>query len=157
MSRTRRRRSRQERLPTKTDTTRLDQAQDTASEGPVVATVSDRWEHGRRTIPPAVGFAGPSARASDPDTSVLAADADEPTRRFRTGMAVEVLHDIGAAGERGCTVDEVCELHPTWDRGVLARRVTDLRQAGLVVDSGRRRPTRRQCPAIVWRATGVER
>lgn len=98
-------------------------------------------------------WSAPAARATDPETSHQAAEGDETVRRFRRGVAVSALAEIRAAGIAGLTVDELHGRHLEADRGTLARRVTDLRQAGLVVDSGRRRLTRRGLPAIVWTAT----
>jgi hypothetical protein len=81
---------------------------------------------------------------------MAAAVADAGTRRFRRGLAQLVVGEVYTAGPSGLTVDELHRRMPGTDRGTLARRFTDARQAGLIEDSGRRRHTRRGCAAIVW-------
>ena len=83
-----------------------------------------------------------------PDTSVSAAASlqpDAPTIRL------EVLRAIRAAGDQGLTADEVAlrlRLTPFTTRP----RCTELRAAGLIEDSGRRRANASGRQAIVWLA-----
>jgi hypothetical protein len=55
-----------------------------------------------------------------------------------------------AAGPDGRTDDELVVLLPDDHPGSVAKRRCDLVRDGEVVDSGRRRPTRRGIDAIVW-------
>lgn len=97
-------------------------------------------------------FLDPSAHhhRSDPDTSVqVAHEACEPERvtaRLRTVMACHSAH------VDGLTDDELQRLLPELGHTAKARRV-DLRDAGLVEDSGVRRATVKGRPAVVWTIT----
>lgn len=81
-----------------------------------------------------------------PDTSRAAAEALQPdAARLRT----EVLLAIRRAGADGLTADEAAArlgLSPLSTRP----RCTELRQAGLIADSGRRWPNASGRQAIVW-------
>lgn len=92
---------------------------------------------------------GPTARPSDPDT------ATDAGRRPWTDSALHLeildLHrGIGATAPGGLTDDELCQLI-TRCEGTTKKRRTELTKAGLLVDSGERRPTRTGTLAIVWR------
>lgn len=93
------------------------------------------------------------SRFGDPATSRAAAESLDPE-----AMHVE-LRRVYAVIERrgdGATAGEVQDalavdgIHR--ERGSVARRITDLRQGGLVVDSGqvRRRPRKGARDEIVW-------
>ncbi|MFZ2492119.1 MAG: hypothetical protein WA208_11590 [Thermoanaerobaculia bacterium] len=85
----------------------------------------------------------PYAKGSD--TSRDAATAVQ--KRVRLQRA-EVLDCIRGAREYGRTWDEivgVLDCSPTANG-----RITELRDGGDIVDSGRRRLTRRGSPAVVW-------
>lgn len=93
--------------------------------------------------------AGPVARRSDPTTS-RAAGARQPISSL-------LHHDILSVFERtfaadGLTDDELCSWYFK-DRceGTVKKRRTELAKAGLLVDSGRTRPTRTGTQAIVWK------
>lgn len=96
-------------------------------------------------------------RQRDPHTSVAAAHSLDPATmhvELRRVMAV-----IEVAGEHGATAGEVTAALQAQgvdrQRGCVARRVTDLRQGGLVRDSGRvrRLPRRGARDEIVWVAS----
>jgi hypothetical protein len=91
-------------------------------------------------------FAHPArVRSSDPDTSQEAADSLDP--RALGARCQELFHLIDHYG--GLTTHQLVAI-TGYDRGNTARRITDLRQAGWIVDSGRRAlgPTGRR--SIVW-------
>lgn len=82
-----------------------------------------------------------AARTSDPATSHAAASLDH------TSMRLQVLEQLRLLVDAGCDGATTYELQRGLrDRGIdkeqgsIARRVTDLRDAGLVVDTGRTRP-----------------
>lgn len=85
-------------------------------------------------------------RNDAPETSRLAAEAAAPTaRRVRSN----VLAAIRAAGELGATNDDVHRATGYPPQSVTPR-CKELRKAGLVIDSGRKRHTQWGKPAIVW-------
>jgi hypothetical protein len=96
-------------------------------------------------------FAHPArARTSDPDTSQEAADSLTPQT---VGARCQELYNLIAAHPRaGLTVHDLVAI-TGYDRGNTARRITDLRQAGWIRDTGVRRlgPSGRR--SIVWAAT----
>jgi MarR family len=98
-------------------------------------------------------FAHPArARTSDPDTSQEAADS---LTAQTVGARCQELYNLIVAHPRaGLTVHDLVAI-TGYDRGNTARRITDLRQAGLIVDSGRRRRHANGRKSIVW--TAVER
>lgn len=67
----------------------------------------------------------------------------------RSLLAQEIRRLFSVHG--AMTDDELCRLLPEAHPGTLAKRRHSLMKAGLVVDSGDRRPTRRGVMAIVWR------
>lgn len=77
-------------------------------------------------------------RVAGSDTSAAAADSIEPN--LRTKQAI-VLGLIRAAGAGGMTNDEV-QIATGWLHQTVTARRCELEHAGLVADSGRRRPTR---------------
>src|SRR5690606_23375079 len=78
----------------------------------------------------------PVARRTDPETSRPGSTASSRARHRQ--MVLEALR----RHRGGLTDDELAELHPGERASSLGRRRTDLRDEGMVVDSGRRRPTR---------------
>ena len=84
----------------------------------------------------------------DPATSVEAAHqaCATATGRLRAVMAAHRHHPAGL------TDDELQRLLPELGHTAKARRV-DLRDAGLLENSGARRPTVKGSPATVWRVT----
>ena len=80
----------------------------------------------------------PTARTTDPTTAAPGLDV-----LGRNRHCAEVLVIIAAAGERGATcADILAHLPATADRGNVARRVTDLRQRGLITRDGTTRIAR---------------
>jgi hypothetical protein len=129
---------------------------------------TDRGEGRLRWEP----LAGPgTARRADPETAKAAARQDPGRKGSQRRRALEAFE---AAGAKGLTTDQVVvELTPAPHNGV-ARRVTDLLQAGLIEPIPREpamygddtrppdviespwvtRETRTGTPAMVWRITG---
>ena len=103
-------------------------------------------------------------RTTDPDTSQDAA-AIAALSPSSTAIKSAILTPCGSTDPR--TAFELREFYfrDRWKRGwpecqpnTINRRVSDLKNAGLLVDSGRRRTTTDGHPAIVWRAvTATER
>lgn len=104
----------------------------------------------------ALDFTGPRVRDTDPDTSQAAADS--MTGAALTAQASTVLATLADLDRRrgvGATAYELhVELDGRYQQSVIARRLTDLRDAGLVVDTGRRRPGSSNRQLIVWTSTG---
>lgn len=100
-----------------------------------------------------VGHAGPNPprhRTQGRQTSATAAASLDPGRVAT--RCERYLSVIVAAGSGGATRDDVAaavDARGAEDRA-LARRITDLCQAGLVVDSGRTRPGESGRPQTVW-------
>ena len=86
----------------------------------------------------------PAARRTDPDTSHAAAASITPGRTER--MILSLLYPALIL-----TDDEICELlgslHPPTVKSARSR----LTKAGLLVDTGERRPSNRGRDQIVWR------
>ncbi len=84
---------------------------------------------------------GPLARATDPDTSRTAVVRDLSTLQASVLACLVV---------KALTDDELVQRFPDEDPGTVKKRRTELAKAGLVHDTGERRPTRRGRPAAVW-------
>lgn len=101
-------------------------------------------------FPPAITDLGPTnpdrlVRRTDPDTSRLAANAASsrsPTQRTQVWQA---LLELGNA------TDYELSRHLSILRSSAAKRRQELTDVGLVEDTGLRRPTDTDSPAIVWR------
>lgn len=98
------------------------------------------------------------ARVTDPDTSQEAASASsehlakENARVLRSiAMHQGVSVEAATATRSTIATDLACE------GGEVSRRITDLVEMGLVVDSGRRLPGRRNRPCTVWILTDAGR
>lgn len=61
----------------------------------------------------------------------------------------EVFKHIKLAGKAGMTCDEV-EVESNMLHQTVGPRIKELRDRGLIEDSGKKRPTRSERPAIVW-------
>lgn len=85
-------------------------------------------------------------RKADPPTSIAAA------RKDRTGLQAEVLDALVAAGGRG-TLDTVCDALPTRLRSSLSRRLTDLRDSGVIRMTDDAMPGHYGQPVAVWEVT----
>jgi MarR family len=101
---------------------------------------------------PRTGRAGldpPRVRNTDPDTS---SEAAESLGERALGARCQELYELIANFQAGLTVHDLVAI-TGYDRGNTARRITDLKQAGWIHDSGirRRGPTGRR--SIVWIAT----
>jgi hypothetical protein len=91
-----------------------------------------------------------SVRERQGDTSIEAAWQARGSRTAaQRNEALEALR----RHPTGRTVDELCDELPHIGRDSISKRIGESRDAGLVVDTGARRLTRRNRPAIVWRCT----
>lgn len=86
---------------------------------------------------------GPGARRSDPDTSQLAA-AKLRSRKVYEDV-LRILRDHGAA------TDFEIAARLGGQQTSIGKRRGELRDAGLVEDSGQRRPSPSGSPAICWK------
>lgn len=91
-------------------------------------------------------FDPPDVRSDDPETSAAAAAMSTSHRLWLKDRVLELLHQGDA------TDDELAQLLPAEHTGSVSKRRCDLVRAGLVVDTGKRRPTRRGAQAVVWDA-----
>lgn len=96
-------------------------------------------------------FTSRAARATDPVTSHLAAHDAARTAATMRILALEALRE---AGERGLTDFELAEILGRQQTSAGKRR-GELRDVGLVRDSGMKRPAPSGSAAIVWVATDV--
>jgi hypothetical protein len=80
------------------------------------------------------------------DTSIVAADS---ISHALPRLQSSVLGVILGAGERGSTADEVSAALG-WERWRVRPRTSELRKAGRIVDSGRRRDSLSGIASIVW-------
>lgn len=88
------------------------------------------------------------ARATDPATSQVA----RPSASRRAQLRDEIMVQHRYHPHRGMTDDELCALLPEITPGSVIKRRGELVTAGLLEDSGERRPVRRTGrAAIVWR------
>lgn len=92
-------------------------------------------------------YSRPVARRTDPETSHQAAAIAELKAVGNRALALSTLR----AHPAGLTDFELAELTGLQQNSVGKRR-GELRDAGLVEDSGERRPSTTGSPAIVWRA-----
>lgn len=90
-------------------------------------------------------------RHADAVTSAAAAESIRPVLGTECHRVLEVIR---RAGWVGATAHEIrCVLRADGvdrDQNVVARRCSDLRDAGLIVDSGRTRSGRSNRQLIVW-------
>jgi hypothetical protein len=98
-------------------------------------------------------FAPPVARATDPDTSHAAARDATPTADTNRALALKTLQRYPYWG---LTDFELADLTGVAQTSIGKRR-GELRDAGLVEDSGLRRPAPSGSKAIVWRVTATGR
>jgi hypothetical protein len=89
-------------------------------------------------------FDPPDVRSDDPETSAAAAVMSTSHRLWLKDRVLELLQQGDA------TDDELAQLLPAEHTGSVSKRRCDLVRAGLVVDTGKRRPTRRGAQAAVW-------
>ena len=80
------------------------------------------------------------------DTSRMAAEA---VRSSAESMRVQVLRLVSDAGDYGLTCDEI-QVATKMLPQTASARCNDLKQLRIIVDSGRRRPTRTGCKARVY-------
>ena len=86
-------------------------------------------------------------RRTDPDTSHRAARTTRPNAGTNRAVALDVLQRWPA----GLTDFELAEITGLQQTSIGKRR-GELRDAGLVRDTGRRRPSPSGSPSIVWEA-----
>lgn len=80
------------------------------------------------------------------DTSIAAAAA---INNALPKLQASVLGVVVGAGQRGATADEVAAALG-WERFRVRPRTSELRKAGRIVDSGRRRDSLSGIASIVW-------
>ena len=80
------------------------------------------------------------------DTSILAADA---INKVLPRLQGSVLTAIVSTGSQGATGDEIA-MALGWDRFRVRPRTSELRRAGRIADSGRRRDSLSGIASIVW-------
>ena len=97
----------------------------------------------------AAGLDPPRVRNTDPDTS---AEAAESLSERSLGARCQELYELIANFRNGLTTHDLVNI-TGYDRGNTARRITDLKQAGWIRDSGRRRRSTTGRKSIVWTAT----
>jgi len=85
------------------------------------------------------------ARYGDPGTS------QEAGELASARVLDDVRRVIARRPVRGAIADEVVRALPGTCPSSISRRLTDLRRAGLIVDSGQRRPSQWGRDQIVWR------
>jgi len=83
------------------------------------------------------------------DTELLAA---AKAAEAAPSLRVQVLYLVAATGKDGITADEAIAILQKRDYSIRPR-FTELKDLGLVEDSGARRPNRYRSPETVWRAT----
>ena len=101
-----------------------------------------------RSQPGLFTWAETHAHRGDPDTSVAAA----VHVRLFTASHCTVVYLSLRDHRQGLTSHEIEELTPL-SYHEIARRIADLKHAGLVIDSGTRRRNPSGREAAVWRAT----
>lgn len=98
---------------------------------------------------PTLFATGPTARRSDPLTSLQAPPA---TSELHASILDTITKAVASgAFEAGLTDDELVRTFTNRCEGTVKKRRTELAHAGLVADSGITRPTRTGAAAIVWR------
>lgn len=92
-------------------------------------------------------FDQPSARLYDPPTAQKAAKGAAEKAETHRQYALRVLRNH-PEGLTDFALAEICNIQQT----SIGKRRLELVRAGLVIDSGRRRPSPSGSMAIVWRA-----
>lgn len=88
----------------------------------------------------------PKTGKNAPDTSRLAAEVAGRTAKT---LRVDVFRFIRSTGATGATANEV-HLQLNLDKNSTSPRITELKQAGLIQDSGQRRASFGCGKSIVW-------
>lgn len=91
-------------------------------------------------------FTDPKTGKSAPETSRLAAEVAGRTAKT---LRADVFRFIKSTGEEGATANEV-HLHFNLDKNSTSPRITELKQAGLIEDSGRRRASFGCGKSVIW-------
>lgn len=96
----------------------------------------------------------PAYRRTDPATSRQAAKYVEPAAQTQQARVLDAHRRMWRNGMTDAELAAYLAMHP----GSAAKRRGELTAAGMIVDSGLRRPTPSGCAATVWRAAdlGVE-
>lgn len=81
--------------------------------------------------------------------------AGESMRHRMAALRAQIYCLIQGAGERGLTADEL-EVLTGLSHQTCSPRPGELRDLGVIEDSGMRRPTRSGRAAIVWRAKALQ-
>lgn len=92
------------------------------------------------------------ARATDPATSHTAAALIEPALRPEQARCMDLLRAMGQATAHEITL-ALYRQDIDRDQNCVAKRLSELRDLGLIEDTGMTRPGRSRRPLIVWRPT----
>jgi len=95
-----------------------------------------------------------AVRLGDPDTSAEAARQVAEFGENDRGRILAALRDLGGEATTDQLREELARQGIHRERNSLSRRISDLRDRGLVVDSGRRSTKSNGRPVIVWKVTG---
>lgn len=95
---------------------------------------------------PLFTWASTHTHKTDPETSTQAAIKVEATAKGDALKILEVFKRFGLL-----TADEAAEKLGWQDVYKARRRCSDLKNKGLIVDSGERRPSSNGNPSVVWR------
>lgn len=95
---------------------------------------------------------GPMARLSDPASSQVAAPSPQRISELQAQVLAEYRAVANWQNGGGLTHEEVATRFPNRCIGTTKKRATELAHAGLLQDSGVRRPTATGRDAIVWTA-----
>jgi hypothetical protein len=103
------------------------------------------------------------ARRSDPITSHIAAESMTPAALSKQrSLVLWAIVQLERHGGDGATTVDICvrlayENNTVPQQSVVARRCTDLRDLGLIEDSGVTRIGTSKRPLIVWKSTAAGR
>jgi predicted ArsR family transcriptional regulator len=90
-------------------------------------------------------FARTHAHRDDPDTSHIAAERAVPLAERHRQMVLDCLEDQGQLSS-----EQIASLLGLSSLQVM-KRISDLRNEGVVIDSGERKPTMSGRPAAIWK------
>lgn len=92
----------------------------------------------------------PAYRYADPDTSQAAAESVRESAPNDRAVILEALRSCGGQATCDQLRHMLAQQGRQRDRNVVSRRITDLRDRGLVRDSGRRSTKGNGRPVVVW-------
>lgn len=115
------------------------------------------WLRNRRSTEQFTAEMLPLVRTTDPETSHAAAASIVPGLSTQRAQVLALIQQVdGIYSDGGATAYEVAARSEI-QQSVVARRMTDLHQLGLVRDSGRTRPGSSGRQLIIWMLTEAGR